>query len=63
MNKLPNQVLLSKTCEQHDFLKMVVLNLMYDFVLKIPNNIGHKLCLDDSVGQWLNNQTMVFAID
>lgn len=61
--KIPNQVILTKTCEQHDFLKLVVLNLMYDFILKLPDQIGHKLYLEDDIGQWLNNQTMVFAVD
>jgi hypothetical protein len=36
---------------------------MYDFILKLPDQIGHKLYLEDDIGQWLNNQTMVFAID
>jgi len=61
---IPNQVILTKTFEQHDFLKMVVLNLMYDFILKLPNNVGHKLCLhNDNVGHWVGDNTMVFAVD
>jgi len=43
---------------------MVSLNLMYDFILKLPNNVGHKLCLGhDNVGQWVGDNTMVFAVD
>jgi len=37
---------------------------MYDFILKLPNNVGHKLCLGhDNVGQWVGDNTMVFAVD
>jgi len=60
---VPNQVILSKTFEQGDFLKMVVLNLMYDIVLKLPNNFGHKITFDEPMMRWLGGSTMVFAVD
>lgn len=60
---VPNQVILSKTFEQHDFLKMVVLNLMYDIVLKIPNNFGHRISFEEPMMRWLAGSTMIFAID
>jgi hypothetical protein len=60
---VPNQVVLTKTFEQHDFIKLVVLNLMYDIVLKLPNNFGHKITFDEPMMRWLGGSTMVFAID
>lgn len=60
---MPNQVILSKTFEQGDFLKMVVLNLMYDIVLKLPNNFGHKITFDEPMMRCLGGSTMVFAVD
>jgi len=60
---VPNQVILSKTFEQHDFLKMVVLNLMYDIVLKLPNMFGHKISFEEPMMRWLGGSTMVFAVD
>lgn len=60
----PSQVILSKTFEQQDFLKMVVLNLMYDIVLKLPNTIGHKIKFNHELSEWMKNgSTMVFAMD
>ena len=60
---IPSQVILSKTFEQHDFLKMVVLNLMYDIVLKLPNNFGHRIAFEEPMVRWLGGSTMVFAVD
>jgi len=62
-HNIPNQVILTKTFEQHDFLKLVVLNLMYDIVLKMPNNFGHKISFEEPMTRWLSGSTMVFAID
>eukprot|EP00801_Mesodinium_rubrum_P002005 Mrub_02005.p3 GENE.Mrub_02005~~Mrub_02005.p3 ORF type:complete len:291 (+),score=181.28 Mrub_02005:788-1660(+) len=42
---------------------MVVLNLMYDIVLKIPNNFGHKIAFEEPMMRWLGGSTMVFAVD
>jgi len=60
---VPNQIILSKTFEQGDFIKMVVLNIMYDVVMKLPNNIGHKINFDAPMTRWLGGKTMVFALD
>lgn len=62
-NGIPNQVILSKTFEAHDFIKMVVLNLMYDVVLKLPNSFGHKIVFDTELKNWLNESTMIMAMD
>lgn len=53
----------SKTFEQGDFIKMVVLNIMYDIIFKLPNNIGHKILFDSDISRWLSGSTMVFAMD
>lgn len=42
---------------------MVVLNLMYDIILKIPNNFGHRISFEEPMMRWLGGSTMVFAID
>lgn len=60
---VPNQIILSKTFEQGDFIKMVVLNIMYDVVMKLPNTVGHKINFDNTMTRWLGGQTMVFAMD
>jgi len=60
---VPNQVILSKTFEQADFLRLVMLNVMYDIVMKLPNNVGHRVVFDGEMSKWLNHSTMVFAMD
>jgi len=60
---VPNQVILSKTFEKPDFIKMVVLNIMYDCVMKLPNTVGHRLVFEPAMQRWLNHSTMVFAMD
>mmetsp|Transcript_16406 Transcript_16406/g.13451 ORF Transcript_16406/g.13451 Transcript_16406/m.13451 type:complete len:505 (-) Transcript_16406:439-1953(-) len=61
--EIPNQIILSKTFEQGDFIKMVSLNIMYDVIMKLPNNIGHKLVFDERLGRWIGNSTMIFSLD
>ena len=36
---------------------------MYDLLLKMPNNIGQKILFDPDMSKWLNNETMVFAVN
>jgi hypothetical protein len=62
-NDIPNQIILSKTFEAHDFVKVIISNILYEMVFKLPNTYGHKIIFDEETNKWLNYSTMIMAMD